>query len=66
MYCLTLFYRYGSQVKLRHEDDTKLQGWAKEALDAGLLTAYRIVHVEAGKCIDYWKEDEGDQPIYQI
>jgi hypothetical protein len=58
MFCLELFYRHGSRVKLRHEDEVKLQGYAKEALDEGLITCYRIVHVEAGKCIDLWKEGE--------
>ena len=61
MYCLELFYRHGSRVKLRLEDDMKLQGYAKEAIDQGLIDMYRIVHVEAGKMIDFWKETPDDQ-----
>jgi hypothetical protein len=61
MYCLELFYRHGSRVKLRHEDEVKLQGYAKEAIDAHLIDMYRIVHVEAGTMVDFWKEALDDQ-----
>jgi hypothetical protein len=59
MYCLELFYRHGSRLKQRDHDDVKLQGLAKEAMEGGLITCYRIVHVEAGKCIDLWVEEGG-------
>lgn len=66
MYCLELFYRHGSRVKLRGEDQDKLSSYGMEAKDAGLLTAYRVVHIEAGKCVDYWKENENGQPAYRL
>lgn len=61
MYCLSLFYKgSNTPVKLRHEDELKLEGYAVEAQEQALVSAWRIVHIEAGKCINYWKEGECD------
>jgi hypothetical protein len=58
MYCLELFYRHGSRIKERDYDETRLLGVAKDAVESGLITCYRLVHIEAGKCVDLWKEND--------
>jgi len=67
MYVLTLFYRYGSTVKLSNENDEVLRESAEQSQRNGLIYAWRIVRREDGKCADYWREGEDvNQRLYAI
>lgn len=67
MYCLTLFYRNLQPFKVYGDDSEVLVNDAIDTQSKDLLKAWRVVLVESGKCVDYWKEGENEnERIYQL
>lgn len=68
MYCLTVFYKGVRDPWKTYGNEDHLSQTAQRLQDEKLIWAWRVVNVDSGTCVNYWKEGEvsGGRPAYRI